>query len=88
LRVRRARIHLFLFGSDTALTDRALPPERLLALRALPRAEVSCLVSIVLRSLRSGTVDTGLPLMIVITPVCVGTLRGLVQARRAHAGTV
>jgi BCCT family betaine/carnitine transporter len=35
-----------------------------------------------LRSLQSGSVVTGLPFMIVITLICAGTLRGLVQARR------
>jgi choline-glycine betaine transporter len=32
--------------------------------------------------LQSGSVVTGLPFMIVITLICAGTLRGLVQARR------
>ena len=41
-----------------------------------------------LRSLQSGSVVTGLPFMIVIALICVGTLRGLVQARRAQAGPV
>jgi BCCT family betaine/carnitine transporter len=45
-------------------------------------AAVALLLGGGLRSLQSGSVVTGLPFMIVITLICAGTLRGLVQARR------
>ena len=51
-------------------------------------AAVALLLGGGLRSLQSGSVVTGLPFMIVITLICVGTLRGLVQARRAQEGPV
>jgi choline/glycine/proline betaine transport protein len=51
-------------------------------------AAVALLLGGGLRSLQSGSVVTGLPFMIVIALICVGTLRGLVQARRAQAGPV
>ncbi|NDE01432.1 MAG: BCCT family transporter [Gammaproteobacteria bacterium] len=50
-------------------------------------AAVALLLGGGLRSLQSGSVVTGLPFMIVITLICVGTLRGLAQARRAQSGT-
>ena len=127
-------------GTNPALIDSELPLKLFVALRALPLAEISCFVGILLvmiffvtswdsgtlvldalsaggktetpklqavfwifvvgavavalllggglRSLQSGSVVTGLPFMIVIALICVGTLRGLVQARRAQAGPV
>ncbi|MBU3671446.1 MAG: BCCT family transporter [Sinobacteraceae bacterium] len=126
-------------GTNPALVDSDLPLKLFVALRALPLAEISCFIGILLvmiffvtswdsgtlvldalsaggktetpklqavfwivvvgaaavalllggglRSLQSGSVVTGLPFMIVITLICVGTLRGLVQARRAQSGT-
>jgi len=126
-------------GTNPALVDSDLPLKLFVALRALPLAEVSCFIGILLvmiffvtswdsgtlvldalsaggktetpklqavfwivvvgaaavalllggglRSLQSGSVVTGLPFMIVITLICVGTLRGLAQARRAQSGT-
>jgi choline-glycine betaine transporter len=35
-----------------------------------------------LRSLQSGSVVTGLPFMVVIALICVGTMLGLVKARK------
>lgn len=48
-------------------------------------AAVALLLGGGLKSLQSGSVVTGLPFMIVITLICVGTLRGLAKARRADA---
>lgn len=132
-------IEQVLAGTNPALIDSDLPLKLFVALRALPLAELSCFVGILLvmiffvtswdsgtlvldalsaggktetpklqavfwivvvgaaavalllggglRSLQSGSVVTGLPFMIVITLICVGTLRGLAQARRAQSGT-
>ncbi|MBV1694272.1 MAG: BCCT family transporter, partial [Hyphomicrobiales bacterium] len=48
-------------------------------------AAVALLLGGGLRSLQSGSVVTGLPFMLVITLICLGTLRGLIVARRAES---
>jgi choline-glycine betaine transporter len=45
-------------------------------------AAIALLLGGGLRSLQSGSVVTGLPFMVVIALICVGTMLGLVKARK------